>query len=330
MSVEEIKYQMEQQKKKFEVFEAGQKKVFEDRMSGYRIALQFEARRIVKARELEERTSRRNQVEDDEIEDVEPSAWREEGEEEEVPRLTPAEDAEPVGSMMYNPSEDRATRSENESVPQQTRDLEQGAKGPRPPRTVYISEQEKDHLQSRFGHTVCDNCAIAQYPCSWLFTGSLWACEKCNTRKTRCTVNKVGIWDRRDQWIATIRNERGAVAIRNERGPSEDARRAAENLVIATPKGRNKPARETRNDEEELHSSGSTTLLQRIAELLELNNKLLKRLVNLGEENNRIIRKLYKHKDPNGSGGGHLGVSEIGLSRPMQPVELDFLGDNEF
>ncbi|KAG8827859.1 hypothetical protein FRC19_011560 [Serendipita sp. 401] len=329
MSVEEIKHQMEQQKRKFEAFEAGRKKVFEDRMSGYRIALQFEARRIAKARELEERTSRRNQVEDDEFEDVEPSAWREEGEEEEAPQLAPAEDSEPAESMMHKPPEDRATRSENESVPQQTRDLEPGAKGPRP-RTVYISEQEKDHLQSRFGHTVCDNCAIAQHPCSWPFTGSSWACEQCNARKTRCTVNKVGIWDRRDQWIAAIRNEKGAVAIRTERGPSKDARRAAENVVIATPKGRNKPTRETGNNEEAFHSLGSTTLLPRIAELLDLNNKLLKRLVNLGEENNRIIRTLYKHKDPNGSGGGHLGVSEIGVSRHMQPVELDFLGENEF
>ncbi|KAG8821750.1 hypothetical protein FRB91_011420 [Serendipita sp. 411] len=329
MSVEEIKYQMEQQKKKFEAFEAGQKKVFEDRMSGYRIALQFEARRIAKARELEERASRRNQVEDDEIEDVEPSAWREEGEEEEAPQLTPAEDAETAESTVYKLPEDRATRSENESVPQQTRDLEPSEKGPRPPRTVYISEQEKDHLQSRFGHTVCDNCATAQYPCGWLFTGSLWACKQCYIRKTRCTVNRVGIWDRRDQWIAAIRNEGGALAIRNERGSSEDAGETTEKVVIVTPKKRNKPAKETGNNEAP-HSLGSITLHQRIAEMLDLNNKLLKRLVNLGEENNRIIRTHYKHKDPNGSGGGHLGISEIGVSRPMRPVELDFLGDNEF
>ncbi|KAG8818324.1 hypothetical protein FRC18_000142 [Serendipita sp. 400] len=321
MSIEEIKHRMAREQEAFETSMNSKRQEFDYIMSCYSLALE-NARHIAKGRTVEEREEIAMQAQEEEVEEVEPQDFK--PAENLVIEETPKE--RPARSGSENPSQHVNGVGPNRKKTSSTKH--------RPPRIVHLSEQEKSLLRSRFGRSTCDNCATGPHNCVWLFTGSLWACERCNTKKARCSTKGVGIYDRRDQWIA---------AIRSEGGPGGESGRAIENTASPTTSGadayllgdtpaataqkRNKGTGERENSQQTALLSESPVILQKIIEMLESNNKTLERLVELGEESNQIIRVECQRKLRSELEEGVIGMSDVERSGSMQPAGLEFLGD---
>ncbi|KAG8847634.1 hypothetical protein FRB91_011579 [Serendipita sp. 411] len=321
MDIEEIKHRMAREQEAFKTSMNGKRQEFDYIMSCYSLALE-NARHIARERIVEEREGIAMQAEEEEVEEVEP------------------QDAELAENLVIEETpKERRARSGSENPSQQVNGVEPNKKKtsptkPRPPKTVHLSEQEKNLLYSRFGRSTCDNCATGPHNCVWSFTGHLWACVRCNTKKTRCSTKGVGIYDRRDQWIA---------AIRNEGGPGGENGRAIENTTslttsgtdayllgntpAATAKKRNKGTGQRENSQQAVLLSESSVILQNIIEVLESSNKTLERLIELGEESNQIIRVECQRKLRNELEEGVIRMSDVEMSGFMQPVGLEFLGD---
>ncbi|KAG8821752.1 hypothetical protein FRC18_011228 [Serendipita sp. 400] len=95
----------------------------------------------------------------------------------------------------------------------------------------------------------------------------------------------------------------------------------------ATAKKRNKGTGERERSQQTVLLSESSIFLQKVIEMLESNNKTLERLVELGEENIQIIRAECQRKLQNELEEGVIGMSDVEMSGSMQPVGLEFLGE---